>query len=160
LPSGEYDFDNTKIVISDVIPQENAFWPCIVVNTVVGQEQRYLGPDGGSEVKDNSGTVVQDNLLSSIPLTVQIQAYTIDDTIARDEIIDQIYQQFKTLTDDLAANGIELWRDSFVAENRVFINDRWAITAGIQLEVYTEWTQDLGPGTTLAKIPVDISVDL
>jgi len=45
LPSGEYDFTNTKVIISDIFPQDHAFYPAIVVENISGAETRYLGPE-------------------------------------------------------------------------------------------------------------------
>lgn len=45
LPNGEYDFANTKIIISDIFPQDHIFYPAIVVETISGDETRYLGPE-------------------------------------------------------------------------------------------------------------------
>jgi hypothetical protein len=158
--TGEYDFDRTKIVISDAIPQEHAFFPCLIVDTVSGSEDRYLGPDDLSETKDNSHQTVSDKLFASINLTVNIRLYTIDDTIARDEIIDRIYDHFKITTDDLADNSIEIKRTTFIPDTRSFQNDRWLVTTGLSLEVYTEWVDELGVTDRVAKIPIDVQLNL
>lgn len=156
--TGEYDFDHTKIVISDAIPNEHAFFPAVIVDTVQGREQRYLGADSLDMPKDNTNTVTGDRKFASIPLTVNINLFTIDDTIARDEIIDIIYDHFKLITDQLAAAGIEIVNTSFNPDRRTFNGDRYYITASISMQVYTEWVDDLGPGTTLAKIPITLTL--
>lgn len=158
LPSGEYDFDKTRIVISDSIPNESAFFPAITVNTVVGDEQRYIGPDSYKTTRDNSGNETTDQIFTSIPMTVNIQVHTIDDTKARDEIIDRIYDHFKSTNDELAAAGIEIVRTSFPADARAFNGDRWYITGTITINVYTEWHDDLGPGTNVGKVLVSLSL--
>jgi hypothetical protein len=158
--AGEYDFDNTKIVISDAIPQEHAFFPAIIVDTVTGTEDRYLGPDDLDELKNNDFEVTDDRLFSSLNLTVNIRLYTIDDTIARDEIIDRIYDHFKLITDDLADAGIEIKRTTFLPDTRTYINDRYAITTGISMDVYTEWEDKLDVTDLVEKIPINIDIDL
>lgn len=156
--TGEYDFDATKIIISDAIPNEHAFFPAIIVDTVTGKEQRYLGADSLGQSKDNHNVVTTDLKFASIPLTVNINIFTIDDTIARDEIVDVIYDHFKLTTTELAASGIEIIATAFNPDRRVFNGDRYYITASITMQVYTEWVDDLGPGTTLAKIPITLTL--
>lgn len=158
LGSGEYDFDKTKIIISDAIPDEHAFFPAIIVDTVSGTETRYLGPDDLAETKDSNFQVTEDRLFASIDLTVNINVYTIDDTIARDEIVDRIYDQFKLVRDDLAEAGIEIKRVNFSPERRVYQDNRWYITAQFSLEVYTEWVDDLGVKDLVEKIPITLTL--
>ena len=157
-PGGEYDFKNTKIVISDAIPTESAFFPALLVSAIPAQESRYLGPEALREVKDSSNNVIGDEKFSSIVSNVSLTLHTIDDTIARDEIMDTVYQQFKLLTEELAVDGIEIIESSFAADRRQFVRDRWFITATINIRVYTEWQTDFGPGTTLAKIPIELNL--
>jgi len=157
-PGGEYDYQNTKLIISDAIPTEPAFFPALLVSAVPAQESRYLGPEAMGETKDGNFVVTNDEKFSSIISNVSLTLHTIDDTIARDEIMDTIYQQFKFLTTELANDGIEIIESSFAPDRRQFINDRWYITATINIRVYTEWTTDLGPGTTLAKIPINLQL--
>ena len=64
----------------------------------------------------------------------------------------------KTITDDLAVNGIEVATTDFNTDSKTFINDRWYIVASLTLHVYTEWMDDLGAGTTLKKIPIDLHI--
>lgn len=157
-PEGEYDFANTKVVISDIIPQESAFFPAIVVDTVSGEEERYLGDDLG-ELKDSNNVSQADMQFSSIVLTVNVSFYTIDDTIARDELVDRVYDHFKSITDDLADSGIEIIKTSFLSDRRTFVLDRYLIVAGLSLKVYTEWNdQDTGY-PTIATIPIDVTTD-
>ena len=163
LGNGEYDFDpnnGTKIVISDAIPTEPAFYPAIVVDTVSGSETRYLGPDDLLEIKDSNGRTIEDKKFSSLDLAVNLNIFTAGDTIARDEILDRIYDQFKLITDDLAESGIEIKNTSFNQESRLFQNDRWYITAKLTLNVYTEWEDELGVENLVSSIPIDLSVDL
>lgn len=156
-PSGEYDFDHTKIVISDAIPTESAFFPALLVNSVPAQEMRYLGPEALYETEENS-VITGDEKFSSIISNVSLTLHTIDDTIARDEIMDTVYQQFKFLTAELAVDGIEIIDTSFAPDRRQFLKDRWYITATINIRIYTEWKTDLGPGTILTKIPIDLQL--
>ena len=157
-PEGEYDFDNTKIIISDAIPIEPAFFPALLVSAVPIQEARYLGPEAMNETKDVNNVVIGDEKFSSIFSTVTLTLHTIDDTLARDEIMDTIYQQFKFLTTELADDGIEIQDSTFSPDRRQFVKDRWYITATLNIRIYTEWREDVGPGTTLAKIPIDLQL--
>jgi len=157
-PGGEYDYQATKIIISDAIPTESAFFPALLVSAIPAQESRYLGPETLGETKDGNNVTTGDEKFSSIVSNVSLTLHTIDDTIARDEIIDTIYQQFKLLTTELANDGIEIIESSFSPDRRQFVKDRWYITATVNMRVYTEWKTDLGPGTTLAKIPIDLQL--
>lgn len=156
--SGEYDFDNTKVVISDITPQESAFFPAIVIETLSGAENRYLGPDDLLEHKNNSFEAIDDQKFSSIVSTLTISIYTINDSIARDEIVDRIYDRLKTITDDIADNGIEIIRATFPAHAQNFQNDRWYYTARLTFTIYSEWKDDMGPGTLVASIPITLSL--
>jgi hypothetical protein len=52
LPNGEYDFTNTKVIVSDIFPQDHAFYPAIVVENISGAETRYLGPESEQVIKN------------------------------------------------------------------------------------------------------------
>jgi hypothetical protein len=45
LPNGDYDFVNTKVIISDIFPQDHIFYPAIIIENISGAEDRYLGPE-------------------------------------------------------------------------------------------------------------------
>lgn len=159
LLSGEYDFDTTKVIISDVLPQEHAFFPAIVVDTVASAETRYLGPEDLYEVKDPiTHAVTDDRIFASIDSTATINIYTIDDTISRDEIMDTIYDHFKLLTDDLAGNGIEIKKTTFNVDRRSFVDNRWYYTASITLDLYSEWEDSLGTGDLVESLPITITL--
>ena len=163
LPNGNYDFDpntGTKIIISDAIPTEPAFYPAIVVDTVFGTETRYLGPEDLFETKDVDNVTIEDKKFASLDLTVNLSVFTAGDTIARDEILDRIYDQFKLITEDLAESGIEIKDTTFNQETRLFQNNRWYVTARLTINVYTEWEDELGVGDTIASIPIDMTLDL
>lgn len=156
--TGEYDFDATKIIISDAIPNEHAFFPAVTVDTVSGREQRYLGADSLDQPQDNTNVVTGDRKFASIPLTVNINIHTIDDTIARDEIVDVIYDHFKLITTELAAAGIEIVSTAFNPDRRAFSGDRYYITASISMQVYTEWVDDLGVDNNIVSIPITLTL--
>jgi hypothetical protein len=155
---GEYDFDNTRIVIAAVLSQEPVFFPAITVETVPGQEQRYLGPDSHRTRLDNNKVQISDEMFTSFDMNVTIAVHTIDDLKTKDQIVDRIYDHLKTINDDLADRGIEVKRTTLSQDKRSFNGDRWFITGGLTLEIYTEWHDDTGPGTTLAKIPISLSL--
>lgn len=156
--SGEYDYDTTKIVISDAIPQDHVFFPALVVDNLSGSEQRYLGPDDLGETKDSNFHVTSDSIFSSLNMTATVTLYCYD-TIARDEIIDRIYDHIKLITDDLADNGIEVKRQGLPASGRQFINDRWLLTSTISFELYSEWVDQLPIGDLVAKIPINLTLE-
>jgi hypothetical protein len=153
---GEWDFDNSQIFIGDVIPQDYNDWPMVVVDSTSANETRYIGPDDLGWTKNEFGVVTQDKIFSSLVVTVNINLYTIDDTIARDEILDLIYNNISTIRDDLATHGIEMIDRTFPAESRAYQDGRWYITNHFVLNVYCEWSDDLeitnvtGVNTSLA----------
>ena len=57
---GEWDHDNSKVFISDEIPQESAHFPGIMTDVFTGTEQRYLGPDTYKQRKDGFYNEYQD----------------------------------------------------------------------------------------------------
>lgn len=153
---GEYDFKNTKIVISDVIPQQHAFWPAIIVDSVTGTETRYLGDDLGY-IKDEDDIVETDEYFSSLELAVTLTVFTIDDTIARDELLDRVYHGLKLVIDDLATNGVVVKNTSFTGDQRTYQNDKYYIGAGIRLEIYSEWVDDQDVTDTIGKVQVTLN---
>lgn len=158
LPDGMFDFDNSKIFIEDIIPQEHAAFPVVVVDTLSGEEQRYLGDDF-IETKDAHNVTVTDQLFSSLNLTVSINIYTIEDTISADEITDRIFDHFKTIVDDLSDAGIAIKKTTFISPRRTFQVGRWYIQNGLSMQVYCEWHDDAGVGETITKIKQDITLD-
>lgn len=156
--SGEYDFDNTRITIASVLSQEPVFFPAITVETVPGQEQRYLGPDSYRTTHDINGVQTSDEMFTSLSMTVTISIHTVDDLKTKDQIIDRIYDHMKLITDDLASHGVEIKRTSFLNDKRSFNGDRWFISGGMSLEIYTEWRDDLGVGATVTHVPVSLTL--
>lgn len=140
---GLFDFDNSEIFIGDAIPQDYQDWPMIVVDTASANETRYLGPEDQNVVKNEFGVVIADNIFSSLVVNVNINVYTIDDTLARDNIIDLIYNNISEIRDQLASHGIEMIDRTMPTETRVFQDQRWYITNHFTLRVYCEWTDNL-----------------
>lgn len=153
---GVWDFDASKIFIGDAIPQDYAALPMLVVDTYSGNETRYLGPEDLGYTKNSFGVVTEDKRFASIVSTVTINIYTIDDTVARDEIIDTIYDHFKDITTDLATKGIEIIRSTMPTEARVYQDNRWYITNRIVTDVYSEWVDTPTPITNVSAINVTV----
>lgn len=142
---GLFDFDNSEIFISDAIPQNYQDWPCLIVDTVSASETRYLGPEDLSQAKNSFNVVNSDKIFSSLVVNVNISLYVIDDTIARDEIIDLIYNNLSEIRNQLAVDGIEMIDRTLPTETRVFQDQRQYITNRFVLRVYCEWTDSLTP---------------
>jgi hypothetical protein len=156
--SGQYDPDLSTIDITGDIPDSHSRFPHIAVDVISGPEKRYIGPDALRETK--SGNVVDsDQIFASFDLTANINIYTIDDTLTRDELMDAIHDQFKLITDDLADNAIEIVNTTFNGDTRAYVRDRWYITGRLTLKLYTEWKDDLGVGDTIASIPIDLQIN-
>jgi len=154
--NGMWSFDTSKIFIGDIIPQDNAAFPALVVDTYSGNETRYLGPEDQNQIKNSFNVVTEDNHFASITSTVTINIYIIDDTIARDEIIDTIYDHFKDLTHQLAINGIEIVKSHMPSESRVMQDNRWWITNRIVIDIYSEWVDTPLPIVNISGIGVSV----
>ena len=159
LPNGDYDFANTRVIISDIVPQSSIFYPAIIVESLGGDEERYIGPDTLNLVKNNSHVVTDDKLFTSIKSTVAINIYTIDDTIARDELTDLIYNNFKYTNDDLANAGIEIFKTHFPVHAQAYAEGRWYLTGRITMELYSEWNGSLGTGNLLDNVTVSFGLE-
>ena len=159
LPNGEYDFTNTKVIISDIFPQDHIFYPAIIVNTTTSAEDRYIGPDTNQLVKNGSHVVTDDLLFDSFVSTVNINVYTIDDSLSRDVICDILYNNFKYTNTDLAEFGIEIIRTSFPTFAGNYAEGRWYFTGNLTMELYSEWNGSLGSGTTMTQTNVSVSLE-
>lgn len=51
LPNGDYDFSQTKVIVSDIFPQDHIFYPAIIIENISGAEDRYLGPESEQIIK-------------------------------------------------------------------------------------------------------------
>lgn len=143
INGGLFDFDNSEIFISDAVPQDYQDWPAIVVDTASASETRYLGPEDSFETKNSSNVVTQSEIFSSLIVNVNIKVYTIDDTLARDKIIDLIYNNLSEIRHQLATNGIEMIDRTLPTETRIAQNQRIYIENHFILRVYCEWSDSL-----------------
>ena len=140
LNGGLFDFDNSEVFISDAVPQDYQDWPCIVVNTAAANETRYLGPEDSFQAKNASNVVNKDEIFTSLVVNVDIKVYVIDDTLARDKIIDLIYNNMSEIRHQLAVNGIEMIDRTLPNETRIAQNQRIYIENHLILRVYCEWS--------------------
>jgi hypothetical protein len=157
INGGLFDFDNSEIFISDAVPQDYQDWPCIVVDTASASETRYLGPEDSFQAKNSANVVIQDQIFSSLVVVVNIKVYTIDDTLARDKIIDLIYNNISEIRHQLAVNGIEMIDRTLPTETRLVQNQRVYIENHFILRVYCEWSDNLAI-TNVSSISVDVPV--
>jgi hypothetical protein len=137
---GLWDFDNSEIFIGDAIPQDYQDWPMIIVDTASASETRYLGPEDSYQAKNVFNVVTVDEIFSSLVVNINIKVYTIDDTLARDKIIDLIYNNISEIRHQLAINGIEMIDRSLPTETRIAQNQRVYIENHFILRVYCEWS--------------------
>lgn len=159
INGGLFDFDNSNIFISDAVPQDYQDWPCLVVNTASANETRYLGPEDSFQVKNNANVVTTDEIFSSLVVNVDIKLYTVDDTIARDKIIDLIYNNMSEIRTQLAINGIEMIDRTMPTETRIAQNQRIYIENHLILRVYCEWSDNLLPIVNVASLSITVPVD-
>jgi len=154
---GLFDFDNSKIFISDAVPQDYQAWPSIVVDTASASETRYLGPEDSYDAKNSANIVTTDVIFSSLVVVVTIKVYIIDDTLARDKIVDLIYNNMSTIRHQLAVNGIEMIDRTLPTETRLVQNQRVYIENHFVLRVYCEWTNSLAV-TNVTGLTVTVPV--
>jgi len=155
---GLFDFDNSEIFISDAVPQDFQDWPCLIVDTASASETRYLGPEDSFELKNTSNVVTQSEIFSSLVVNVNIKLYVIDDTLARDKIIDLIYNNMSEIRHQLAVNGIEMIDRTMPNETRIAQNQRIYIENHFILRVYCEWSDSLTPIVNVSGIGVSVPV--
>lgn len=155
---GLFDFDNSEIFISDAIPQDYQDWPMIIVDTASASETRYLGPEDSYQEKNSFNVVTVDEIFSSLVVNVNINIYTIDDTLARDNITDLIYNNISEIRTVLATNGIEMIDRTLPTEGRIFQDQRQYITNHFTLRVYCEWSDNLTPIVNVSSINVSVPV--
>lgn len=154
---GLWDHDNSNIFIGDAVPQDFQDWPAIIVDTASATETRYLGADAYS-AKNFNNVVVKDQIFSSLVVNVNIKVYTIDDTLARDKIIDLIYNNMSEITHFLAINGIEFIDRTMPTETRLVQNQRVYIENHFILRVYCEWSDNLDI-TNITSLSVTVPIN-
>jgi len=155
---GLWDHDNSDIFIGDAVPQDYQDWPMIIVDTASATEDRYLGPEDSFAIKNAANVVIQDTIYSSLVVTVNIKLYTIDDTLARDKIIDLIYNNMSELRHYLAINGIEMIDRTLPTETRLVQNQRVYIENHFILRCYCEWSDNLAI-TNISSISISVPLN-
>lgn len=154
LPSGEFDYDNSKIFISDVTPIDYVAYPFVVVDTLPAEEQRYLGPDILADIINPSigGLTLTSTVnFTSIPLTANVKIYT-RDTITRDNLISAVYDTLKINKNILATNGVEVLSTQWLPESREFILDRWWYVSTVSMMLYAEWSNTTDDVTVITGV--------
>jgi hypothetical protein len=160
IGGGLFDFDNSEIFISDAVPQDYQDWPAIIVDTASASETRYLDSEGNFETKNAANVVIKSEIFTSLVVNVNIKVYVIDDTLARDKIIDLIYNNMSEIRHQLAINGIEMIDRTLPNETRVAQNQRIYIENHFILRVYCEWSDSLTPIVNVSSISVSVPVNL
>jgi hypothetical protein len=155
---GLWDHDNSQVFIGDAVPQDYQDWPAIIVDTASATETRYLGPEDSFQSKNFANVVTVDEIFSSLVVNVSIKVYTIDDTLARDNIIDLIYNNLSEIRTQLAIHGIEMIDRTMPTETRLVQNQRVYIENHFILRVYCEWSDNL-PITNISSISITVPVD-
>jgi hypothetical protein len=155
---GLWDHDNSDIFIGDAVPQDYQDWPMIIVNTASAGETRYLGPEDSYQAKNFNNVVTVDEIFSSLVVTVDIKVYTIDDTLARDKIVDLIYNNLSEIRTQLAVMGMEMIDRTMPPETRLVQNQRVYLENHFILRLYCEWSDNL-PITNVSSVSVAVPVD-
>jgi hypothetical protein len=131
----------------------------IIVDTASASETRYLGPEDSFELKNAANVVTQSEIFSSLVVNINIKVYTIDDTLARDKIIDLIYNNMSEIRHQLATNGIEMIDRTLPTETRIAQNQRIYIENHFILRVYCEWS-DSPTITNITSISVAVPIKI
>lgn len=155
---GLWDHDNSDIFIGDAVPQDYQDWPMIIVDTASAAETRYLGPEDSFQQKNQSNIVIKDEIFTSLIVNVNIKVYTIDDTIARDQIIDLIYNNISEFRSKLAILGMEMIDRTLPTETRLVQNQRVYIENHFILRLYCEWSDSLAI-TNIESITITVPID-
>jgi hypothetical protein len=150
------NFDCTRIAINDATPQDYYYLPSINVMTAAGEETRFLQEDFFEEFTDANGNQ-SERRGAPMSINVTIDAMALD-VITRDQLVDRLYEKFKIITTDLAANGIGILKTSISPDSRKFENDRWYYTSSVTMHLYAEWLDEdiTPPNTSLTGMGVDI----
>lgn len=146
---GEFDFDNSKVWVADVTPLESVTYPMITVDTLSGEDQRYLGDELTDRVDPSVGglTISQTVNFTSIPMTATVKIYT-RDTLVRDDLQSAVYDTLKINKDILATvGGAEVIGTRWAADAREYLYDRWWYVSAITMEIYAEWSTSYGIST-------------
>ena len=125
--------ETSRISVVDATPSEMANFPAIVISTMSGTEERYLGPDFLEEDDDQ-----QDVSFVSIPVSIQVKTYA-KDTVSRDELGDRFFEYMKIAINQLADNGVAIVKIRINSDSREFIDDRWWYNSNFSIDAYTEW---------------------
>lgn len=155
--NNDFDYVNSKVFISDAIPNVSVAYPVIVVSTASSaEEDRFLGPDlvGDYVNQSISGLTVPGSFtltLTSIPLTASIKIYT-RDTGSRDDLISVIYDALKQNRVQLAVDGVEVIQTRWAPDGREYIFDRWWNTSTVELELFAEWSNKDVYSTIVSKV--------
>lgn len=155
---GLWDHDASDIFIGDAVPQDYQDWPMIIVDTASASETRYLGPEDSFQQKNSANVVIKDEIFSSLVVNVNVKVYTIDDTIARDQIIDLIYNNLSEIRSQLALLGMEMIDRTLPTETRLVQNQRVYIENHFILRLYCEWSDSLAI-TNVASISLTVPID-
>lgn len=153
---GTVNFDQTKITINDVTPDDHLFFPTIIVSSLAGEEHRFLQEDFFNFSVDPDTQVATETRGAPITFSVKIEATALD-TVVRDEVLDRLYQKFKIVTDDLADNGVGVVKTSLLADRREFPHDRWIYTSGVLMTLYGEWLEEEVVTDTVGSISGEVS---
>lgn len=139
---GEFDYDNSKVWVADVTPLESVAYPMITVDTLSGEDERYIGDSLTDRINPSVGglTLTESVSFSSIPMTATIKIYT-RDTIVRDDLQAVVYDTIKINKDILATTGkAEVIGTRWAADAREYVQDRWWYVSAVTMDIYTEWS--------------------
>lgn len=156
---GTVNFDCSKIVINDATAQDYYALPSITVQTLSGEEHRFIQEDHFETFIDSNGETSA-RRGAPLSITATIEATSLD-VITRDELVDRMYETLKIVTTDLADRGVGIWKTSISADRKEYKNDRWFYTSGVVLHLYAEWIDEdiTDPNSTLTGVYSHIKTD-
>jgi len=134
------DMETTLIEVTDLSPQEVAFFPCVIISSVTGPNSSiYFYDDFLYEIRDDDDVLIGEQHGNQLKLKITLSVYCLT-TIAREELTDQTYLYLKTLTSDFADMGVEIRYIEYGTPSTQTIGTRVFHKQTLTVDTYSEWT--------------------
>lgn len=156
------DMETTLIEITDLNPQEVAFFPAIIISSVTGpNSSKYLDDDFLYEIKDISNVLIGEQYGNQLHLRVDLDLYCLS-TIAREEITDTTYLYLKTLTADFAEMGVDIRGIDYGGPSTETIGTRVFHKQTLSVTTYSEWSviKDIIAAERISGINLIVTQDI
>lgn len=156
------DMETTLIEVTDLNPQEVAFFPAVIISSVTGPNSSiYFSDDFLYEIRDSNNSLIGEQHGNQLKLQIELSLYCIS-TIAREEITDLTYLYLRTLTADFAEMGVEIRYINYGAPSTETIGTRVFHKQVLSVDTYSEWTviKDVIAAEKISGINVSLYQDI